>query len=352
MKAAIYKKWGEPLTIEDVPMPTIGPGEVLVKINVSGVCHTDLHLWKGDWAGAKAIQEATGVRLIGHEGAGVVKEVGPGTTLVKPGDRVAVGWFNYVCGVCEYCMQGLPHWCPNAKYTTLHVPGTFAEYAKVHERLAIKIPDGIKDEEAGPAACGGGTSYGGVRKLITVAHLPPRKWVAVIGAAGGLGHIGVQVAKAFGYKVVGVDLGPKRVEFVEKLGVDLAVDATKPEEAIKLIKEKTGGGVHAAVVETPAIGGYDLAIKIMRPAGYIVTIGCPGDAEGPIPITPFIDVVLGIRIIPSMVAMPYEYGEFFDLILEGKVKYHIEAIEPLENINKIFKELEERAYPGRKCVKP
>ena len=152
--------------------------------------------------------------------------------------------------------------------------------------------------------------------------------------------------------MVGVDLGPKRVEFVEKLGADLAIDATRPEEAIKIIKEKTGGGVHAAVVETPSIGGYDLAIKILRPTGYMVVIGCPADAEGPIPITPFINVVLGIRIIPSMVAMPYEYYELFDLMLEGKVKVHVESIEPLENINKIFKELEERAYVGRKVVKP
>lgn len=352
MKAAVIEEWGKPLVIKDVPTPTIGPGEVLVKINVSGVCHTDLHLWKGDWAGAKAIQEATGVRVIGHEGAGVVKEVGPGTTLVSPGERIAVGWFNYVCGVCEYCMQGLPHWCPNGKYTTLHVPGTFAEYAKVHQNCAIKIPDGIRDEEAGPVACGGGTSYGAVRKLVTVAHLPPRKWVAVVGAAGGLGHIAVQVAKAFGYRVVGVDLGPRRVGFIEGLGADLAVDATKPEDAIKLIKEKTGGGVHAAVVETPAIGGYDLAIKILRAAGYMVVVGCPADAEGPIPITPFINVVAGIRIIPSMVAMPYEYYELFDLMREGKVRVHIEAVEPLENLNKIFKELEERTYVGRKCVKP
>jgi len=352
MKAAVIIEWGKPLVIEDVPTPTIGPGEALVKINVSGVCHTDLHLWKGDWPGAKAAMEATGVRIIGHEGAGVVKEVGPGTTLISPGERVAIGWFNYVCGACEYCMQGLPHWCPNVRWTTVHVPGTFAEYAKVHERVAIKIPDGIRDEEAGPTACSGGTSYGAVRKLVTIARLPPRKWVAVIGAAGGLGHIAVQVAKAFGYRVVGVDLGPERVKFVEKIGADIAVDATKPEEAIKLIKEKTGGGVHAVVTETPAIGGYDLAVKILRPVGYLVVVGLPPDVEGPIPMTPFTAVVGGIHVIPSIVAMPYEYKEFFDLMLEGKVKYHIEAIEPLENINKIFKELEERAYVGRKCVKP
>jgi propanol-preferring alcohol dehydrogenase len=353
MKAAVIKKWGEPLVIEDVPIPTIGPGEVLVKINLSGVCHTDLHLWKGvDWPKCKAIMEAMGVNIVGHEGAGVVKEVGPGVTLVKPGDRVAVGWFNYVCGVCENCMLGYPHWCKNVKYTTVHVPGTFAEYVKVHQNCAIKIPDGVRDEWAGPIACGGGTSYGAVRKLVSVARLPQGKWVAIVGAAGGLGHMAVQIAKAFGYRVVGIDLGPKRVEFVERLGVDLAVDATRPEEAIKTIKEKTGGGVHAVVCETPSIKGYDLALKILRTPGFLVVVGLPPEAEGPIPLTPFDAIVFGIHVIPSLVAMPYEYEEVFDLILTGKLKIHVEAVEPLENINKIFKELEERAYVGRKCVKP
>lgn len=352
MKAAVIKEFGKPIVIEQVPEPTIGPGEVLVKLNLSGVCHTDLHLWKGDWPTIKAVQEITGVRIVGHEGAGVVKEVGSGVTLIRPGDRVAVGWYNYVCGSCAYCLQGVPHWCPNAKYTTVHVSGTFAEYTKVHERVAIKIPDGVKDEEAGPIACGGGTSYGAIRKLITEARLPPGKWVAIIGAAGGLGHMAVQIAKAFAYKVVGVDLGAERVKFMEKIGADLAVDATNPETAISLVKEKTSGGVHAVIVEAPEIGGFDLALKILRTAGTLVVVGLPPETQGAIPITPVMSVVGGFKVIPSLVAMPYEYEELFELIPEGKLKIHVEAIEPLENINKIFEEIEKRAYVGRKCVKP
>lgn len=346
MKAAIIKEWGKPLSIEEVPIPKPKTGEILVKISTTGVCHTDIHQWRGDWPIIRNLMEKHGVKILGHEGVGVVEEVGPGVTRFNKGDRVGVPWMNYWCGSCEYCLTGYPHWCPYARYTSVHVNGTYAEYATISERAAPRIPREISDEEAAPLLCAGVTAYGAVRKLITEARIPPGKPIAIIGAAGGLGHYAVQIAKVFGYVVIGIDIGEERVKFVEKLGADYAIDA---KDAQKFINEKFGG-VYASLVFTPRVSGYEIGIRILRNLGALIAIGIPNIAEV-LQIHPLTLVGMGIRLFGSSVGVTHEFEELFELVATKKVRSYISQIRPLSEINEIFKAVEEGKVVGKVVVK-
>jgi propanol-preferring alcohol dehydrogenase len=350
MKALRIKEFGKPMVLEDVPKPSPGYGQVLVRLSVTGVCHTDLHQWRGDWPVMANLMRQSGVSIIGHEGVGVVEEVGPGVTRLRRGDRVGVPWMNYWCGGCEACLSGYPHWCYNVKYTSAHVNGTYAEYALIHEVAAPIIPKELPEEQVAPMLCGGITAYGAVRKLVTVLGIPPGKPVAIIGAAGGLGHYAVQIAKAFGYKVVGIDVGAERVKFVESLGADYAVDAT---EAEMVVKEKLGG-VYASLVFAPRIKAFELGLKILKPPfGSLVVIGAPAEAEGFIPITPIHALVYNVKIIPSIVGVTHEFEELFKLAVEGKVKSHIGRVITLnpEELMKLYEDLEKAKYLGRAIIR-
>jgi len=349
MKALRIKEYGKPLVKEEVPKPSPGYGQVLVKLNVTGICHTDLHQWKGDWSSVRQVMDLTNTKILGHEGIGVVEEVGPGVTRLSRGDRVGIPWMNYWCGGCELCLLGYPHWCSNAKYTSANIDGTYAEYAIIHEIAAPKVPKELSDIEAAPMMCGGITAYGAVRKLVTDVKLPAGKTVAVIGAAGGLGHYAVQIAKAFGYKVVGIDIGQERLKFVEKLGADYVVDAS---EAEKFVREKIGG-VYASLVFTPRIKGYELGLRLLKPPGALIVVGVPAESEGPIPITPVASILGLIRVIPSMVGVTNEFEDLFKLAVDGKVKSNVsKVIEFSEgDINTTFEELEKGRYLGRAVMK-
>ena len=189
------------LRIEDVPPPEPGDGEALVRVSSSGVCHSDLHLLRRDWGEGMS-------SALGHEAIGVVEALGPGADrFVQVGDRVILGLGGlggYWCGACEYCLRGETHLCDQRK----QIIGTFAEEIALWAGSLVKLPDVITDREA-PLACGGLTAYGAVKKLFK-HQITPGRPIAVIGAAGGLGHYAVQLATLFGYRVVGVDVGAER----------------------------------------------------------------------------------------------------------------------------------------------
>jgi propanol-preferring alcohol dehydrogenase len=345
MKAAVIEEWGKPLVIKDVPKPVPKHDEVLVRVNVTGVCHTDVHQWRGDWPDDKRVMEESGVTIIGHEGVGTVEEVGSDVSGLGNGDRVGVPWMNYWCGGCEPCLSGHPHYCANLRFTSEHVNGTFAEYATICERATAVIPPHVRDNDAAPLLCAGLTAYGAVRKLVTELRIPPGRLIAVVGAAGGLGHYAVQIAKVFGYKVIGVDAGKDRVEFVERLGADYPTDVSTAEEVAKSL-----GGVYASLVFTPNIRGYNLSTKLMRPLGSMVVVGMPKQSEGPLNLTPAEIVGMGSRIISSSVGVTHELKELFDLCVENKVKTHLSRVGKLSDINKILNELLESKYLGRAVV--
>jgi alcohol dehydrogenase, propanol-preferring len=337
MKAARLED-GE-LFIRDERTPEVEVDHALVRISAAGVCHSDLHMRKGDWVGMR------GSVQLGHEGIGVVEALGPGAErFVSAGDRVILGLGGtgggYWCGACEYCLSGHPRHCPQSK----GVMGVFAEQFSAYAPGLVKIPDSLSDEEA-PLACAGLTAYGAVKKLMDY-KVRPGRWVAVIGAAGGLGHYAVQLAQMFGYRVVGVDVGEERLEFVRSLGAEMVVSA---DEAIEVIRRQLAG-VDASLVFAAKMAGFDIGFKLLRPRGLFVAVGLPPTSEGKLQFNPLELFSRDATIIYSAVGTVQDMRELVDLAAVGKVRSHVSRTGPLSELDDIFEELECGKYLGRAVI--
>lgn len=327
------------LYIRDVPKPEPGTEEALIRISASGVCHSDLHIARGDWVGLPR----SGV--IGHEAIGVVEALGPGgDQYVQVGDRVILGLGGagggYWCGACEYCLKGTPRHCSQTK----GILGTFAEYFTVWAKSLVKIPDSLSDNEA-PLACGGLTAYGAVKKLIKHQVLPGRP-VAIIGAAGGLGHYAVQIAHAFGYRVIGVDVGAERLDFIKSLGAEAAVSADEAAEVV----QREYGGADASLIFAARMSGFRLGMTLLRKGGLFVAVGLPASSEGNIEIAPFEFFGRDPTMIFSAVGTVQDMRELVELAAAGKVTSHVSRVAPLSELNSVFDDLQEARYLGRAVI--
>ncbi len=327
------------LGILDVPVPDPGPEEALIRIGSSGVCHSDLHLARGDWQGV------SGIEVLGHEAIGVVEALGPGAERYsRVGDRVILGLGGtgggYWCGACEYCLRGEPRHCPQ----TRGIMGTFAEQFCVWAKSLVVLPDAVGDHEA-PLACGGLTAYGAVKKLFR-HQVPPGRWVALIGAAGGLGHYAVQIAKALGYKVVGVDVGAGRLTFVESLGADVVVGA---DDALEAVHQQIGG-VDAAIVFSARMAGFNLGLRLLRPKGLFVAVGLPPTSEGNLELNPFEFFARDPTLVYSAVGTVQDMRELVDMAAAGQVATHVGRAGALSELDTIFDELEAGKYVGRAVI--
>jgi alcohol dehydrogenase, propanol-preferring len=236
MKAAVVRPFDKPLTIEDVPKPKADSGEVVVKIETCGLCHSDIHAARGDWPFKPNLP-----LIPGHEAVGIVESVGDGVKEVKEGDRVAIPWMGYACGSCRYCVSGWETRCEQQVMTGYLVDGGYAEYAKANARFVGKVPNGVDPLAAGPLTCAGVTTY----KAVKVSGAGSSDLVAVFGV-GGLGHLAVQYAAIAGATVVAVDLFEEKLNLAKELGATYTIDASKanPIEEIK----KLGGADFAICV--------------------------------------------------------------------------------------------------------
>ena len=336
MKAAILEK-GD-LQIKDVPTPDPAYDHALVRMVTAGVCHSDLHLVKQDWPRFKTPFPIP----LGHEGIGIVEKLGPGADkFIQEGDRVILGMGGigggFWCGACEFCLSGRPRLCRQAK----GISGCYAEYISVYAKSLVKLPDNVPDTEV-PLACGGLTAYGAVKKLNTFSVMPGKP-VAIIGAAGGLGHYAVQLAKVFGYKVVGVDVGQDKLDFITSVGADYAVDAA---DAVKFAKENFGG-VYASIVFSPKIAGFNLGLKILKRGSLFISVGMPAASEGDISISPLELLRIDPTIMASAVGTVQDMRELVDLAADGKLKTHVARTGNLTDLNTIFEELEAGKIAGR-----
>lgn len=326
------------LQIQDLPTPTPGHEEALIRMRSAGVCHSDLHIARGDWAGLPSTMP------LGHEGIGVVEALGPGADrYVAVGDRVILGLGGsgggYWCGACEYCMRGEPRHCAQTK----GIMGTFSQEFCVWAKSLVKLPESVGDEEAA-LACGGLTAYGAVKKLLKHQILPGRA-IAVIGAAGGLGHYAVQIASAFGYKVVGVDIGEDRLQFVKSLGAHTVVSA---ENAVAASREL--GGVDASLVFSARLAGFDLGLQMLRRGGLWVGVGLPATSEGNLQLSPFEFFRKGPTLVYSAVGTVQDMRELVEMAADGRVKSHIGRTAVLSEIGDVFNDLEAGRYVGRAVI--
>jgi alcohol dehydrogenase, propanol-preferring len=323
------------LQIQDLPVPEPGFEEALIHISAAGVCHSDLHLSRGDWYGI-------GSGVLGHEAIGIVEALGPGAdAYVSVGDRVILGLGGagggYWCGACRECLGGRPRLCAQSK----PIMGTFAEYFPVYAKSLVTLPDSLGDEEA-PLACGGLTAYGAVKKLLD-HHVLPNRPVAILGAAGGLGHYAVQIAKAFGYQVVGIDVGAERLDFVKSLGADYVYEAS---EALERVQAELGG-VDASLVFAARVAGFRLGFDLLGPHGLFVGVGLPPTEDGNLEINPFELFLKDPTIIFSAVGTVQDMRELVALAAAGKVKSHVSRTGAMSELGTIFDELEASQYLGR-----
>lgn len=217
MKAAVVREFGKPLSIEQLPIPDLPPGQVLVKIVATGVCHTDLHAANGDWPVKPQLPF-----IPGHEGVGYVAKVGAGVTMLKEGDRVGVPWLHTACGHCEHCITGWETLCGAQQMTGYTVNGSFAEYVLADPAYVGRLPDQLEFAAAAPVLCAGVTVYKGLKVL----DCKPGDWVAISGI-GGLGHMAVQYAKAMGFHVIAVDVADQKLALAASLGADMTINAAK-----------------------------------------------------------------------------------------------------------------------------
>jgi propanol-preferring alcohol dehydrogenase len=331
----VLERHGTPVKVERLLLHPPHHDEVLVRVAAAGVCHSDLHLSRGDWYGI-------GSGVLGHEAIGIVEALGPGAdAYVSVGDRVILGLGGagggYWCGACRECLSGRPRLCAQSK----PIMGTFAEYFPVYAKSLVTLPDSLGDEEA-PLACGGLTAYGAVKKLLD-HHVLPNRPVAILGAAGGLGHYAVQIAKAFGYQVVGIDVGADRLDFVKSLGADYVFEAS---EALARVQAELGG-VDASLVFAARVAGFRLGFDLLGPHGLFVGVGLPPTEDGNLEISPFELFLKDPTIIFSAVGTVQDMRELVALAAAGKVKSHVSRTGPMSELGTIFDELEGSKYLGR-----
>jgi alcohol dehydrogenase, propanol-preferring len=331
MKAAVVEKFGEPLVVREIPIPTPGPGQALVEIIATGVCHTDLHAADGDWPIKPTLPFTPG-----HEGAGVVVALGPGVTHLQEGDRVGIAWLHSACGHCDFCLSGWETLCLVQKNSGYSVDGTFAQYALGAADYLGRIPKNLSFVDAAPILCAGVTTYKGLKQTAT----RPGEWV-VISGAGGLGHVAIQYAKAMGLHVAAVDIGPEKLELARKLGAEITIDARTQDPAKEI--QKQIGGAHGVLVTAVSPIAFKQAVGMLRRGGTCVLNGLP---PGEFPVSIFEVVLNGYTLRGSIVGTRLDLEEALAFAAEGKVKATIETV-PLESINDVFSRLKRGDVRGR-----
>ena len=332
MKAAVVNQFKQKLEVKNVDIPTPGQGEVLIKMEACGVCHTDLHAAHGDWP----VKQKLPV-IPGHEGVGLVDKVGDGVTSLKIGDRVGIPWLFKACGECEYCLAGQETLCMDQLNGGYSADGAFAEYCVAPADYVARIPDGVDPIEIAPILCAGVTTY----KALKVSGAKPGDWVAIYGI-GGLGHVALQYAVAMGFKVIAVDIHDEKLELAKDLGADFTVNGMKT-DPVEAIKEKTGNGVQASISVAVTKVAFEQAYHSVKRGGSVVLVGLPNDS---IPVPIFDTVLNGVSVKGSIVGTRKDMQEALQFAADGKVKA-IVATGKLDDINEIFDRMEKGEINGR-----
>lgn len=331
MKAAICNAFGEPLTIEELPVPEPGPDEILVRLFATGVCHTDLHAVKGDWP-----VKPNPPFIPGHEGVGTVAAIGRNVKRVKEGDRVGVPWLHTACGYCPYCRTGWETLCGAQQNTGYSVNGSFAQYALADPNFVGRLPANLEWGPAAPVLCAGVTVYKGLKET----EVKPGEWVAISGI-GGLGHMAVQYAKAMGMHVAAIDVHPEKLGLARKLGAEIAVNASE-EDPVAAI-QKAIGGVHGVLVTAVSPAAFEQAFGVLRSHGTMALVGLP---PGRFAMPIFDTVLKRITVRGSIVGTRQDLEEALDFAGDGAVEAHF-SWDRIENINAIFATMEKGGIDGR-----
>jgi alcohol dehydrogenase, propanol-preferring len=331
MRAAVVVAFDQPLEVIDREIPSPGPGQVLIRMETSGLCHTDIHAAHGDWP----VQPAPPF-IPGHEGIGIIEELGAGVQNRRIGERVAIPWLGYACGECRYCIDGRETLCEQQLNSGYSIDGAFAEYAVASARFVVPVPDEVTSLDAAPLSCAGVTTY----KALKTAKILPSERVAVFGI-GGLGHLAVQYARIMGGSVVAVDIDKEKLDLALELGAEQVVNAAvvDPVAALQAL-----GGVDVALVLAASPKVFEQAFASLKRGGRLVCVALP--AEQMMSISIFETVLKGISIIGSIVGTRQDVAEVFALHAAGKTKVIAET-RPLADVNLAIKEVLAGQIPAR-----
>ncbi|WP_405014353.1 zinc-dependent alcohol dehydrogenase [Kitasatospora sp. NBC_01539] len=323
MKAAVVRDFTAPLTIEDRPLPEPAPHQVRVRIEASGLCHTDIHAARGDWP-----VRPSPPFVPGHEGVGVVEEAGALVRHVRVGERVAVPWLADACGRCDHCVSGWETLCTEQHNSGYSVDGAYAEYALAHGDYVVPVPDGIDPLDAAPLSCAGVTTY----KAVRVGGARPGSRVLVSGI-GGLGHLALQYARLAGAETVAVDVTDEKLALARELGADHVVDARGTDVAAEVQRL---GGVDSAIALAVSNESFRAAYGALRRGGTLVLVALP--AGGTLELPVFETVLNGTRVVGSIVGTRQDLAEVFRLHALGRTRVMRES-RRLEEVNTCFAEV-------------
>jgi len=333
MKAAVLNEFKNPLEFKEVPQPQLEPGDVLIKVEACGVCHSDLHVADGDWTQfARIVKKPL---ILGHEIAGRVVERGAAVRELQVGDRVGVPWLHWSCGECEFCREGYENLCSKQKITGVTVDGGYAEFVKVPASHAIGIPDSVSSIEAAPLFCAGVTVFRALKK----ASVSPGQRLAVFGV-GGLGHLAVQIGLGLGADVTAIDISDQKLALAESLGASTTLDAASN----NVIKELRGkGGVHIALVTSASRAAYDMAFSCVRSTGTLLAVGLPAEN---ICFPPIMMAAAEVRIQASAVGTRQDLREVLAMAAAGKIRCQV-GTRPLSEANQALDQLRSGQVSGR-----
>ncbi|MBE0479495.1 MAG: Zn-dependent alcohol dehydrogenase [Dehalococcoidia bacterium] len=352
MKAAVCYEPNTPLRIEEVELDSPQANEILVRIAATGICHSDLHFLKGEMPAAMPI-------VMGHEGAGIVEEVGPGVTSLKPGDHVVMA-VAFSCGNCSYCREGRPTMCvenlpvmsgavlPVGGGTRLHKDGkplhhlfglaSFAEYTVIHERSAIKVRNDAPFEVVCLLGCGVSTGLGAA---MNTAAVKPGESIAIFGC-GGVGLSAVMGAKLAGAgKIIAVDMLDRKLSMAKELGADYTVNASQ-EEPVGKVMEITGSGVDYAIECIGNVNVMSQAFSSIRYGGKCIVAGM-APLGAMFSVAPF-EFLLGKTITGTVqgdIRGAIDIPRYIDLYMDGKLPLDklISSYYTLEEVNQAFEAL-------------
>jgi len=279
MTVARVPKPGADFELVELEIPEPGMGQVRIKVNACGICHSDVFTKEGQWPGIQY------PRIPGHEVAGIVDEVGEGVSEWKKGQRVGVGWHGGQDGTCLACRRGDFGSCRNLKVPGISYDGGYQQYMLAPVEALVAIPDGLTDAEAAPLLCAGVTTFNALRH----SGAAPGDLVAIQGV-GGLGHLGIQFANKFGYKVAAIGRGPENAALAKKLGASIYIDSqsTNPAEALQKL-----GGAQVILATAPSSKAMSALIDGLAAHGRLMVIGAAFD---PIEVTP-IQLISTVRNI-------------------------------------------------------
>ncbi|KAL0936094.1 alcohol dehydrogenase GroES-like domain-containing protein [Colletotrichum truncatum] len=341
MKAAQVVEFNKPYVINTVPVPTdLGPLDILVKIAVASYCHTDTVVQMG--------YLPVGLPLTAsHEGSGTVVAVGSSVTNFKPGDRAMCGVPLGLCGECAECTgpENYTHYCTKQKgILGIQVDGCFAEYVRADSRTSVLIPGSVSLLSAAPLACAGRSAWRGVLQ----AGLEKGQWLAFVGSGGGLGHLGIQMAKDLGLRVIGIDVRDEGLELSRKSGADVVLDAREGNaEVVSKLQEATGGVLADATVNlADADQAAGLACAVTKMHGTMHQLAQPAEVK-----IPFMELILrNIKVRGSLTCSRGETVTMVEHIEKHGIKLENNIFHGLDKIHEALELVHSGKISGKAVI--